>query len=723
MINFQKELNSEQLKVVEQGEGPCLVLAGAGSGKTRTITYRVAYLLEQGVKPENILLVTFTNKAAKEMIERVKKIIGNDLKLPWSGTFHHIGYRILKKYAEVLGYKNNFSVLDADDSLELIKLCLKAEGIDRKEKRFPSAKVLQTIISFARNAEMSLEEVLELKYENFLAISDILVRLAEDYHKRKQEANVMDFDDLLVNLYLLFLKNPVIKNKYAEQFQYILVDEYQDTNKIQASIIELLATKHKNLLVVGDDAQSIYSFRAADINNILEFSTLGEFTLNRKGKYPNAKIFKLETNYRSTPNILNVANCVIANNRKQYEKKLKSVVKEFAKPEIYSFADQAEEADFIVNQIFELQAEGVNLNNIAILFRAAYQSQALEMELTKQGINYDYRGGIRFFERAHIKDVLSYLRIFNNLEDDISWRRVLNLQIGIGPVTVEKIIRMIKTFSGEEKNKEKVREEKINSTSLMTMLKNFSYLERNFENIKTQLSAKAQIGWNDFLQVYFEIKEIIESEEKCSIGDLIRVLIKSKYKEYLENEYLDYRERIQDLEQLALFADQTEDLSQFLAEATLQENFQRIDKEEISAEDLENKIILSTIHQAKGLEWEAVFVIGLTSGQFPNDRAIREQGLEEERRLFYVAITRAKKYLYLTYALTGGFFVQSSATLGGAGFLQEPSMFIDEIDKDLIFDNSFKEGNVFFDDEEIEYITDDNSPFDPGSFLKRISDL
>lgn len=688
MINFSQELNSEQLKVVEQGDGPCLVLAGAGSGKTRTITYRVAYLLEQGVKPENILLVTFTNKAAREMIERVEILVGSNPTppsptrggslLPWSGTFHHIGYRILKKYAEVLGYKNNFSVLDTDDSLELIKLCLKAEGIDRKEKRFPSPKVLQSIISFARNAEMTMGDVLDLKYENFLPISDTLVRIADDYRKRKQEANVMDFDDLLVNLYLLFLKNPEVKNRYAEQFQYILVDEYQDTNKVQASIIELLASKHRNLLVVGDDAQSIYSFRAADISNILEFEK----------KYPDAKIFKLETNYRSTPNILDVANCVIANNRKQYEKNLKSVVEKFAKPEVYSFADQAEEADFIVNRIFELQTEGVGLNNIAVLFRAAYQSQALEMELTKRGIDYDYRGGMRFFERAHVKDVLSYLRIFNNPEDRISWSRVLNMQVGIGPAGVEKILTEIR------KNED---------------------LE-NLGSIGSVLSAKAQIGWSDFLQIYSVIKKIVESEEKYSVGDLIRALVESKYQEYLENEYPDYRERIQDLEQLALFADKADDLNRFLGEASLQENFIKLTPSpslEKRGESDEEKIVLSTIHQAKGLEWEAVFVIGLASGQFPNDRAIREQSLEEERRLFYVAITRAKKYLSLTYSLTGSF----------DGFLQEPSMFLDEIDRDLVLDNSFREGSVFFDDEEIEYVPDDDSPFDSGSFLKRVSDL
>ncbi len=423
MINWSEQLNKEQLEVVTNGDGPCLVLAGAGSGKTRAITYRVAYLLEKGVDPKNILLVTFTNKAAREMVERVKDLASQTTPspdanqdppllgkegtiLPWSGTYHHIGYRILKQYATLLGFKNNFSVLDSQDSLDLIKTCLKVEGIDRKEKRFPSPKVIQSIMSYARNAETTIEDVLELKHPNFLDIAETIRRIAEDYRKRKKEANVMDFDDLLVYWYLLLLKSENVRNKYAEQFQYVLVDEYQDTNKIQASIINLLASKHRNLLVVGDDAQSIYSFRAADIQNILDFES----------RYKDAKIFKLETNYRSTPNILNVANEVIANNLNQYEKSLKSILDEFTKPEVHAFADQSEEAIFIVNRIEELMNEDVEPKKIAVLFRAAYHSQALEMELVKKGIDYDYRGGVRFFERAHIKDVLSYLKILNNIE-------------------------------------------------------------------------------------------------------------------------------------------------------------------------------------------------------------------------------------------------------------------------------------------------------------------
>jgi len=786
MFDLQKELNLEQQRVVREGDGPCLVLAGAGSGKTRTITYRVAYLLEQGVRPENILLVTFTNKAAREMIERVESLVvkrrdealprlyTDNFHLPWSGTFHHIAYRILKKYASVIavpagrqGYKNNFSVLDSEDSTDLIKLCLKDEGIDRKEKRFPSPAVLQAIISYARNSETTIEDVLDLKYQHFLSISETLIRIAENYQKKKLEANVMDFDDLLVNWGVL-LKGSVVDRasgfanlkiddvglgggadltpnpsphrggaleRFAEQFQYILVDEYQDTNKIQASIIDLLASKHQNLLVVGDDAQSIYSFRAADIQNILAFEK----------KYPKAKIFKLETNYRSTPDILNLANNVISNNLNQYEKKLKSIQDKFTKPELQAFADQAEEAEFIVGRIEELQAEGVDTKNIAVLFRAAYHSQALEMELVKRGINYDFRGGTRFFERAHVKDVLAYLRIINNLEDVVAWRRVLNLQIGIGPAMAERAIEFI-----------------VHSSEFTD----------EFENISAQLSARAQVGWNDFLQVWRKLNNVVNRssgdariqtddeglgggadptltlpsppedgfvlrrieggntpplnpplKREGTPGDLIAQILDSKYIEYLENEYPDYRERMQDLEQLSVFANKAEDLNTFLAEATLQENFRSVETRHASSLHGDGeKIVLSTIHQAKGLEWEAVFVMGLSSGQFPIDRALRERnGLEEERRLFYVAVTRAKKYLYLTYSLTGGF----------GDYLSGPSMFLEEIDFDLIDKNDVGGGSAF---DEVEYVDEDGGIRNtkdtelrnkkrPFSFLKSVDEL
>lgn len=667
MVDFSRDLNKEQLEVVTKAEGPCLVLAGAGSGKTRTITYRVAYLLEQGIKPENILLVTFTNKAARQMIDRVKMLTGGEIVLPWSGTFHHIAYRVLKRYASFLGYKNNFSVLDSDDSTSLIKQCLKEEGIDRTMKRFPSPAVLQSIISYARNAEMTIEEVLSLKYEHFLSIADTIKHLASNYEKRKKAAQVMDFDDLLLNWLLLLQQSDKIREKHQDQFHYILVDEYQDTNKIQASIIRLIAEKHRNLLVVGDDAQSIYSFRAADIKNILDFEKEYSDPPHRQA---GAKIFKLETNYRSTPDILDLANNVISNNVKQYKKELRGVLEKFTKPEVKSFDESVGEALYVTDRIEELiNQENLSPEKISVLFRAAHHSQALEMELMKRGMAYDYRGGIRFFERSHVKDVLAYLRILNNATDEMAWRRVLAMQVGIGDVTIEAILQRLKIED----------------------------LRLKIED----LPVRASVGWNDFMQVF----EKLQNAGEVGVGDLIRILLESKYIEYLENEYPDYRERRQDLEQMASFADKVENLDVFLAESSLQENFRT------PATSLNNKIILSTIHQAKGLEWDAVFIINLSNGQFPNERALRENdGLDEERRLFYVAITRAKKYLHLTYSLAGSF----------GGFQGGPSMFLEEIDQGLVEGEG---GETVFDDGEVVYVPEDAVPKKSGGFLKSIDEL
>ncbi|MFA5770722.1 MAG: UvrD-helicase domain-containing protein, partial [Patescibacteria group bacterium] len=456
MINYEQELNKEQLDVIKNSDGPCLVLAGAGSGKTRTITYRVAYLLEKGVLPEQILLVTFTNRAAHEMIERVQTLTNTELPLPWSGTFHHIANKILRQYATHLGYKNNFTVLDADDSQALIKMCIKEF---KTTDRFPSAKVVSAIISFSRNSQKNIEETVEERFSAWWHLSKTISDVYSRYEHKKKEGNVMDFDDLLINLALL-LNDQGIQEKFSNQFKYILVDEYQDTNKLQANIIDKLAKIHRNILVVGDDAQSIYSFRAADIKNILNFEE----------KYPDAKIFRLETNYRSHQEILSLANGVIINNRNQYSKQLKAIKENGIKPNLYPKNDQSDEAEFVVKKINELIEQGIAPHNIAILFRAAHHSQMLEMELAKVGILYDYRGGLRFFDRAHIKDVLSYLRILNNLSDTAAWLRVLLREEGIGPTAANKIINAVQKLEKVE----------------------------DLKNIGQMLGGKAQLGFNNF---------------------------------------------------------------------------------------------------------------------------------------------------------------------------------------------------------------------------------
>ena len=702
MIDYKKELNPEQFEVVQNGDGPCLVLAGAGSGKTRTITYRVAYLLEQGIKPENILLLTFTNKASNEMIKRVTELItstkqsDDELKLPYAGTFHSVANKILRKYSPNIGYQNNFSILDADDSKSLIKICIK-EHQPTEARKFPSANILQDIFSYAKNSGEPMEEVIESKCPHFSEFLMEIKKINCAYEKRKKESNAMDFDDLLTNLNLLLdlpltpclpvgkaslkrggFEESSVGKYFANKFHYILVDEYQDTNKIQSDIIDKLGVKHKNILVVGDDAQSIYSFRAAQIENILNFTK----------KYHQAKIFKLETNYRSSQEILDVANDVIANNNNQYPKQLKALDNSGIKPKIIPQNDNQEEAYYIISKIKELNNWGIKSKNIAVLFRASHHSQRLEMELVKNGISYDYRGGMRFFERAHIKDVLAFLKILNNPQDISSWLRLLNHEDGIGPSTADTIINKV------------------------TKIKNIT----EAENIKIDnLSKKAQIGWQNFLSIF---NNLLDNNQNHP-AKLIQTVKNSNYKKFLQNEYLDYKERLQDIDELANFAQKYTNLNEFLSEATLQEKYVSQDLKTSSTEN--DKIILSTIHQAKGLEWDAVFIMNLTSTGFPNERAsTTNAGLEEERRLFYVATTRAKQHLFLTYPME-----QS----GWGERINEPSIFLGEISQNKVEDYSFLSPvsslalNKLDDNtEDVKYVADDYD-YHPGNFLKDIDDL
>lgn len=676
MINFSKELNPDQLKIIEDADDYALVLAGAGSGKTRVITYRVAYLLDKKTKIENILLLTFTNKAANEMTERIMNLTGQKEKIPWSGTFHHIAYKILKNYAHLIGYQNNFTVIDSEDAKDLIKLCIKEEGIESTYKKFPSAKIIQNIISYAKNSNSPIEDVLNSSYQNYSDFLEKISRVASVYVEKKKLAGMMDFDDLLINLFFLFSNKKEIREKIASQFEYVLVDEYQDINKIQSLLVEQFSSIHKNLLVVGDDAQSIYSFRAAEIQNILDFE-----------KKFDAKVFKLETNYRSTPEILNLANEVIKNNFKQYEKKLTSVQEFFTRPELHAFSDNLEEAEFIVKRILELKKEGINLNKIAVLFRAAFHSQILEMELVKRDINYDFRGGLRFFERAHVKDILAFLKILNNKNDSLSFYRILSMYDGIGPVTLKKIISLVQA-----------------SDKLDDVV---------FENIKEKLSFKAQIGWSEFWQIFSKIIKMSSNKPKA----LIKEILDSDYQEYLKSEYSDFRERLEDLKQMIFFADKYEDLNTFLVESSLQEGFNR--KKDFSKIDNKNdqEIVLSTIHQSKGLEWDVVFIIGLAQGLFPSERIKNSKELEEERRLFYVSITRAKKYLYLSYPLSSKSFMAMTG----------PSLFLQEINLDLLDNNSNLDNfsTNFFDVEDEKNNKKKYTIEDSGrtNFLKSIDEL
>jgi DNA helicase II / ATP-dependent DNA helicase PcrA len=672
-IDYQKELNPEQLEVVLKGDGPCLVLAGAGSGKTRAITYRVAYLLEKGVSADNILLVTFTNKAAKEMLSRVEGLVGSYPVGLWGGTFHSIANRILRMYAPEIGFSNSFTILDQDDAKALIKVCIKELQIDTTARRFPSPAKIHSIISYARNAKRGIADVVEDRYGNFFDIIPSLEMIAESYRSRKKISDSMDFDDLLFLLRDLLYSRADIRTRLAEQFHYVLVDEYQDTNKIQADIIRSLSGVHQNLLVVGDDAQSIYSFRAAEIKNILNFPDV----------YEKTKTFRLTTNYRSTPQILDLANSSIEKNRDQFKKELTAILPPHEKPNLVPASNANQEAQYISQQILDMRDEGVALNEIAVLFRAAFHSQALEFELMRRDIPYEYRGGLKFFERAHVKDVVSHLRLCANMKDEAAWMRVLGLQNGIGLVTAQKIIAQIREHG-----------------TLSDLV-----------GAEFKLGKKATLGWASLHRL---IKKLAD---KKMPSELIREVVTSDYREYLEAEYPDFVERLEDIEQFALYAESYDNLTKFLDEVSLTGEYGALRE---GGGYQEERIVLSTIHQAKGLEWKGVFVMHLAEGKFPNPKALDEKkGIEEERRLFYVATTRAKKHLYYTYPLTSGH---------DSLMINQPSMFLQEI-PDEMFEQvrlknkpvrpswgDYEESTIVFDDigEEID------SSKKPSSFLRDV---
>jgi DNA helicase-2/ATP-dependent DNA helicase PcrA len=633
-IDYAKELNAEQLAVVHEGDGPCLVLAGAGSGKTRTIIYRVAYLIEQGVNPGNILLLTFTNKAAGEMRKRLAELLGesraNGL---WSGTFHSVANRLLRLHAPLVGFTSSFTILDTDDSKSLIKACIKECGLDNKSggKRFPSPAVVREVVSYAQNAGIALLDALQLKYPNYLPLADDFSQVADRYRAKKIEANAMDFDDLLANLLELLDKDEHVRANLQDRFQHILVDEYQDTNFIQSAIVSRLAGGDRpNVLAVGDDAQSIYSFRAADIRNILDFPQ----------HFPGTRIFKLTTNYRSTPQILDLANEVIAYNKEQFHKELSAIKKPAAKPRVKPMPSASREALYLADRLEQSLSDGVPASEIAVLFRATFHSQQLEFELMRRGVEYEYRGGLKFFERAHVKDVLAFLRVRLNPLDEASWRRLLLMQPGIGEVSAGKLFQAIRAAG--------------NFATALAL------------DVAALFSNKVSSGWRPLRQTLEALKGA-----KGEPADQIRAILKSPYLDYLEAEYPNFRERTEDLEQLATFAEKYKDCGDFLAEVSLDDSAYGKNANPTAEAYRQPKVVLSTVHQSKGLEWDTVFVMHLTATSFPNKNALMEDGgLEEERRLFYVAVTRAKRQLLLTHP----------ATVGRDSFNYEgPSRFLEEI--------------------------------------------
>src|SRR5213594_808633 len=429
-IDYAAELNKQQLAAVTAPPAPLLVIAGAGSGKTRTLTYRVAYLLENGVDARNILLLTFTNKAARQMLDRVSNLLPVDAAGIWGGTFHSIGNRMLRRHGSALGYSSGFTIMDREDQKDLIATVVASSGIDPKEMRFPKANVLADIFSFVVNTERPIEELLAEKFPYFLPLLEQIKNVQARYERKKKATNSLDFDDLLEKTLRMLLEHEHIARVYRRQFQFILVDEYQDTNKIQADFIDILAREHENVMVVGDDAQSIYSWRGANFQNILEFPK----------RYPDARVFKIEMNYRSVPEILEVANAAIAANVQQFHKHLSATRQSNAvKPALVALNDAGEQAQFIAQRILELRDEGVDLRDIAVLYRAHYHAIELQLELSRRGIPYQITSGIRFFEQAHIKDVTAFVRVVVNPRDEVAFKRMVKLLPGIGNRTAENL--------------------------------------------------------------------------------------------------------------------------------------------------------------------------------------------------------------------------------------------------------------------------------------------
>src|SRR5438034_781738 len=552
-VDYAAELNEQQLPAVTAPPGPLLVIAGAGSGKTRTLTYRVAYLLENGIDSRNILLLTFTNKAAREMLNRVANLLPTDASGIWGGTFHSVGNRILRRHGSALSYSSGFTIMDREDQKDLIDGVIASAGIDPKEIRFPKGDVLAEIFSFVVNTEKPLAELLAEKFPYFLPLLEKIKDVHDRYEKKKKATNSMDFDDLLEKTLTMFQRHERIAEFYRRQFQFILVDEYQDTNKIQADLVDLLARDHRNVMVVGDDAQSIYSWRGANFQNILEFPK----------RYPDAQVFKIEMNYRSVPEILEVANAAIAANVQQFRKHLSPTRESNAmRPALVGLNDGSEQAQFVAQRILELRDEDVDLNDIAVLYRAHYHAIELQLEHT--------------------------------------------------------------------------------------------------------------------------LDEIAPGGQPNPPSEMITSVVEAIYDDYAKVNFTNYELRREDLNQLAVFARQFKDVHEFLAQLALISN---VDAEAAPNQTAEKEAVnLSTVHQAKGLEFNTVFIIWLTDGMFPSSRSLdRRDALEEERRLFYVAITRARDELYLT-------FPQMRLSGGYGDIFQRPSRFLKEIPNQLVEDWQVRRG-------------------------------
>jgi len=710
-IDYAAELNPQQLAAVTAPPGPALVIAGAGSGKTRTLTYRVAWLLEHGTPADRILLLTFTNKAAKEMMRRVSDLLGQDLPALWGGTFHSVGNRILRRHADRLGFGRDFTILDREDANDLIKACIAEAEIDVKATRFPKAEVLADMFSLALNMGLTVPALLEKNYDYFLELAPKIAEVATRYAKRKQAANAMDFDDLLALWLKLLRDHADIRELYQRRFQFLLVDEYQDTNSLQGELIDLLAARHRNITVVGDDAQSIYAWRGANYKNILEFPK----------RYTGAAVHKIETNYRSTPQILDVANAAIAANVHQFTKQLQPARAPGEKPALVVCQDAQQQAAFVAQRALELREEGKSLSEMAVLYRSHFHALELQLELTRRNIPFSITSGIRFFEQAHVKDVAAWLKFIVNPRDELGFKRIVTLLPGIGGKGAEKLwLTFVAHLEARHPNwRETLQQNALaadddpdwsveedeggaggapaadperGSPTHVLEASPQNEADAQVGHLRSDADApqrirlapllqacskaapkKSAVAWAQFVATVAQL----ETEPVFPRTDaMLKLIVEAGYEDHLKETYANYRQRLEDLEQLATFARQFASLPEFLTQLALLTN---IEAEADRAPDDEERLRLSTIHQAKGLEFDVVFVIMLCDGMFPSQRSLDDgEGEEEERRLFYVSVTRARNELYLSYPLIR----MTPGSYGDA--MQQPSRFLGEIPRTLV---------------------------------------
>lgn len=637
---FEHDLNDTQREAAMAPDGCNLILAGPGSGKTRVITYRVAYQIARGVPAESILLVTFTRRAAREMVGRLEGLIGPPAAKVWAGTFHHIGNRLLRRSAEVLGYSPNFTILDSEDQRGLIQLAMEEVGLKSVGRQAPKAALVQHLISYAFNVDRPIEEVVADRASHLATWADGIAAAAAAYARRKLAANSLDYDDLLGQWARLIRDFPEHRDRQARMFRQILVDEMQDTNRIQADLVEMIARAGAgNLTAVGDDAQSIYRFRGADYDNILKFPE----------RNPGTRIFRLETNYRSTPEIVAFTNASIAQNRTGFGKQLVSAREGGSKPIVVPTADAYEEADLICQLVLEARDEGVSLDRMAVLYRNHHDSILLQGELVNRGIPYTVRSGLRFFEQAHIKDVLAHLRILVNPRDEPSWRRVLQLLPGIGAAKAAAIYGKLGAAADP-------------------------LAELRAAGTMAAVPTKAKGPFAGFVADLDKVRAVDpESNPAAAIG----AILQGGYPAIVRTQYERPDNRIADIEQLAVLAARYDSLEKLIADLLLAGDVYGMDQ--VETDDPTETLVLSTIHQAKGLEWSRVFLPRLVEEGFPSARSLAEpDGEEEERRIFYVGVTRAMDELVLTYPLT-----QTRPGRGGT-LIATPSRFLTEIPDELV---------------------------------------